>query len=291
MPDHSSRTRVDFQQISKARWQANSPISPTGICPARSRRSESRASIETPSYNSTEKGISDFAGGARPATENICPNFFAGLMRSAFGTNASAEKTKPPCARLLQRASNQTSVRGAMIQRTAATPVQVSAGIALLKSARAANSGQLRHETRQRCNSAAETHSSTSTPAKLTSAPLSSRLRATRPFSRAFCRRRGVACSVLSSCAMSLSARQMHQAFCPVNCSGEVTFEDDRPVLQRKRQNRKADHALDRQPKEKHGQLRRGLAQKSQDHISEKRRQQRRSRDLHARQPDATGSV
>src|SRR5271157_261896 len=176
-------------------------------------------------------------------------------MRSTFGDNASAEKTNPPCVRLLPTASTQTSVSGVTIQRTAAIPVQISTGIALLKSARAANSGQLRHEPRQRCSSAAETHSRTRTPAKLTSAPLSSRLRATRPFSRAFCRRRGVACSVLSSRAMCLSARQMHQAFRPVNCSDEVTFEDDGPVLQRNRQDRKTDHALDRQPEEKHRQL------------------------------------
>src|SRR5271165_738992 len=230
-------------------------MAPAGICAVRNSRSQSRASIETPRYSSTENGISDFAGGARPAMENICPNFFAGLMRSAFGANASAEKTKPPCARLLPIASNQTRVRGARIQRTVAIPVQASTGIVLLKSARAANSGKLRHQPRQRCSSAAETHSRARTPAKLTNAPLSSRLRATRPFSRAFCRRRGVACSVLSSRAMFLSARQVHQAFCPVNCGGEVTFEDDRPILQRKRQYCKADHALDRQPEEKHRQL------------------------------------
>ncbi len=149
-----------------------------------------------------ENGISDFAGALRPATENICPKRLAGLSRSSLGISASLAKTKPPCAKVIATAAAQATASGGNDQRKASNAALVAIGVAKLKSELHARSVHCRKSVRQVFSELSASHNATINPAKPATADGSSRLRATCPFSRAFCRRRGVACSVLSSWAI-----------------------------------------------------------------------------------------
>src|SRR5712692_2445826 len=121
-------------------------------------------------------------------------------------------------------------------------------------------------------------------------APIRSRLRATCPFSRAFWRRRGVACSVWLACGISQwseagkSVSEFQNPFRGFQGSSEAGVEKARPKPHGSAQQRQAKQVLDRDPDKQNGQLRRSFSDKTERDIREQ------SGDQHGRGDLQTGN-
>ena len=153
--------------------------------------------------DSTAKtGISDFSSGQARRWRTSAPASSPGLSRSRLGGKASAEEDQAALRQAAaQPPSSQRKLSGASDparrRRARSMPARASAD-------RSPRGGRVQARRQQAAPASAASggqlpRPATSSAGQGTSAADSSRLRATWPCSRAFCRRRGVACSVLSS--------------------------------------------------------------------------------------------
>ena len=205
MPDHSSSTSVDFQQISKARSKASWRDH------RRRQLAGAQAAVPSPEPECTTADVEQnrerhqrLRDGRQPGQRKHLSEFLRRAEYARAWEPAPRQRRRsPPWATLLADRQHPHQYEGRTIQRTVAIAVQVRIGVPGLKSALprqvrpGAPTGAPAAAARRRRSTAAPTNRQSRSERR----PL--RGCARRDLARApFCLRRGVACSVLSSCAM-----------------------------------------------------------------------------------------
>ena len=205
------------------------------------------------------------------ASENIWRSLPAGLRRSKLGGRASGANTNPPCASPANKANRQSrgqdgedpahGLDTGPEQQRAVGPDRVGAG------------GIQRHcEKSGPAGDGFAIHEPvTPATAAIARAPVSSRERVTCPRSRARCRCRGVARSVLFVSAIVMSMHQMEQLVASANGIQKQAPEKIGPILQCREQNEQTEKTFDRGSEQHQRHLRRRLTEKPENHIRNQR--------------------
>ena len=242
---------------------------PAGICPARISSSQSRARMVTAEIEQHRKRNQRLC---RPAParrrRTSAPASWPDSCARCWESVPRRQRQSRPGPRCWLPPAPRPTPAAPAIQRSAASAGPDRIGCAGIEIALPGQIGP--GAPAQRASVAAPRPRSTTPPAIRQSRSALPPARGCAPPgpARAPCRRRrGVACSVLSSFAMASSVRQLQQPLAGVNGAGEVAIENCRPVPQRERQQRKPDHALHRKSQKQHRQLRRSLAQKAQHQV------------------------